>query len=104
MTKKLAGKYGVSAKAEDVSKAIRDKRALKPAEIIPFLTELRKRAVRVVDKQIVRVNPKYDTKVIETPLYFSGIFPSGGAFFYDMYEGNILSHDGPSPGPIHGAW
>ncbi len=88
LTRKLAGKYKTSSKAEDVSKAIREKRALKPAEIIPFLTELRKRAVRVVDKQIVRVNPKYDTKVIETPLYLSGIFPSGGAFFYDMYTNN----------------
>src|SRR5713101_7657292 len=88
LTKRLAAKYGVSAKAEDVSKAIRAKRAIKPAGIIPFLTELRKRAVKVVNRQIVRVNPKYDTKVMETPLYLSGIFPSGGAFFYDMYTNN----------------
>ncbi len=88
LTKRLAAKYGVSAKAEDVSKAIRAERAIKPAGIIPFLTELRKRAVKVVNRQIVRVNPKYDTKVIETPLYLSGIFPSGGAFFYDMYTDN----------------
>src|SRR5713226_3670456 len=85
LTKRLAAKYGVSARAEDVSKAIRAKRAIKPAGIIPFLTELRKKAV---NRQIVRVNPKYDTKVIETPLYLSGIFPSGGAFFYDMYTNN----------------
>ncbi len=75
-------------KAEEVSKALRAKRALKPTEIIPFLKELRKRAIRAVNKQIVRVNPKYETKVIETPLYLSGIFPSGGAFFYDMYTNN----------------
>ncbi len=85
LTKKLAASYGSIAKAEEVSKAVRAKRALKPAEIIPFLKELRKRAMKVVDKQIVHVNPKYETKVIETPLYLSGIFPSGGAFFYDMY-------------------
>ena len=88
LTKRLAARYGTSAKAEEASKAIRTKRALKPGEIIPFLRELRRRTVKVVDKQIVRVNPKYETKVIETPLYLSGIFPSGGAFFYDMYTNN----------------
>lgn len=88
LTKRLAQEYGTSAKAEEVSKALRAKRALKPTEIIPFLKELRKRAIRAVNKQIVRVNPKYETKVIETPLYLSGIFPSGGAFFYDMYTNN----------------
>jgi hypothetical protein len=88
LTKKLAERYGSRTKAEEVSKAIQSRRALKPSEIIPFLKELRKRAVKVVDKQIVRVNPKYETKVIETPLYLSGMFPSGGAFFYDMYTSN----------------
>jgi hypothetical protein len=88
MTERLAKKYGVPAKAEEVSKAIRAKRCLKQTEIIPFLMELRKKVVKVVDKHIVRVNPKYDTKVMETPLYLSGIFPSGGAFFYDMYTDN----------------
>ncbi len=88
ITKKLAKKYVVPAKAEAVSKAIRTKRAIKPTEIIAFLAELRKRVVKVVNKTIVRVNPKYDTKVIETPPYLSGIFPSGGAFFYDMFTNN----------------
>ncbi len=83
--KRLAEKHRVPAEAEEVSKAIREKRSLKPDEIIPFLTELRKRVVKVVNKTIVRVNPNYDTKVIETPPYLSGIFPSGGAFFYDAF-------------------
>jgi hypothetical protein len=88
LTKRLADKYATSAKAESVAEAIKKQRALKPDEIIPFLKELRKRALKVVDKHLVHVNPKYETKVIETPLYLSGIFPSGGAFFYDMYTNN----------------
>jgi len=85
LTRQLAGKYDVAARAEAVSKAIKEKRAIKPNEIVPFINELRKKVVRVVNKTIVRVNPKYDTKVIETPPYLSGIFPSGGAFFYDAF-------------------
>ena len=85
LTQQLAKKYGVPAKAEEVSKAIREKRAIQPSEIVPFINELRKRVVKVVHKTIVKVNPKYNTKVIETPPYLSGIFPSGGAFFYDAF-------------------
>jgi len=85
ITQRLAKKYGVAVKAEDVSKAITAKRSVKQTDILPFLGELRKRTERVVNTDIVRINPKYETKVIETPLYLSAIFPSAGAFFYDSF-------------------
>jgi hypothetical protein len=85
---RLARTYGVAAKAEEVSKAITAKRSVKQTEILPFLGELRKRTERVVNKDNVRINPKYETKVIETPLYLSGMFPSAGAFFYDSFTNN----------------
>ena len=85
VTERLAKKYGVAARAEDVSKAITAKRSVKQTEILSFLGELRKRTERVVNKDNVRINPKYETKVIETPLYLSGMFPSAGAFFYDSF-------------------
>src|SRR2546429_334079 len=88
ITQRLAKKYGVVAKAEDVSKAITAKRSVKQTEILPFLGELRKRTERVVKKDVVGINPKYETKVIETPLYLSAIFPSAGAFFYDSFTNN----------------
>ena len=85
ITERLAKKYGVAAKAEEVSRAITAKRAVPQKEILPFLADLRKRTERVVNKDTVRVNPKYETKVIETPLYLSAIFPSAGAFFYNGF-------------------
>ncbi|HYY92051.1 MAG TPA: hypothetical protein VE955_08685 [Candidatus Dormibacteraeota bacterium] len=85
VTARLARKYGVPAKGEDVSKAITAKRSVKQTDILPFLGELRKRTERVVNKDIVKINPKYETKIIETPLYLSGMFPSAGAFFYDGF-------------------
>jgi hypothetical protein len=88
ITEKLAKKYSVPARAEEVSKAITAKRSVKQTEILPFLGELRKRTERVVNKDTVKINPKYETKVIETPLYLSAIFPSAGAFFYDSFTKN----------------
>ncbi|TMI20727.1 hypothetical protein E6H31_08395 [Candidatus Bathyarchaeota archaeon] len=83
MTARLAKKYGVSANAEKVSQAIKAKRAVKVNEIIPYLAQLRRLVVKVANKSIVKVNPHYDAKVIETPSYLTAIFPSGGAFFFD---------------------
>jgi hypothetical protein len=88
VTERLAKKYGVPARAEELSKAITAKRSVKQTEILPFLGELRKRTERVVNKDTVKINPKYETKVIETPLYLSAIFPSAGAFFYDSFTNN----------------
>jgi len=85
MTARLAKKYGVPAKAEEVSKIIKAKRAVKVNEVIPYLADLRKRVVKVANKSIVKVNPNYDAKVIETPSYLTAIFPSGGAFFFDTF-------------------
>jgi hypothetical protein len=85
MTAKLAKKYGVPANAEKVSQAIKAKRAVKVNEIIPYLAQLRKIVVKVANKSIVKVNPHYDAKVIETPSYLTAIFPSGGAFFFDTF-------------------
>jgi len=85
MTARLAKKYGVPAKAEEVSKVIKAKRAVKVNEIIPYLADLRKRVVKVANKSIVKVNPNYDAKVMETPSYLTAIFPSGGAFFFDTF-------------------
>ena len=85
MTAKLAKKYGVPAKAEEVSKIIKAKRSVKVNEIIPYLAALRNRVVKVTNKSIVKVNPRYAARVMETPLYLSAVFPSGGAFFFDTF-------------------
>jgi hypothetical protein len=85
MTARLAKKYGVAARAEEVSKIIKAKRAVKVDEIIPYLADLRRRVVKVANKSIVKVNPHYDARVMETPSYLTAIFPSGGAFFFDTF-------------------
>src|SRR5437879_8168772 len=63
ITERLAKKYGVAAKAEDVSKAITEKRSVKQTEILPFLGELRKRTQRVVNRDIVRIKDRKSTRL-----------------------------------------
>src|SRR5213596_2491832 len=66
ITERLAKKYGVAAKADDVSKAITAKRSVKQTEILPFLGELRKRTERVVNKNIVMIttDPRRDPSTV----------------------------------------
>ena len=88
LTTRLAKKYGVPARAEAVAEAMKKERSIVAKEVVPFLNGLRKYAVKVTNKNIVGVNPKYDAKVIETPLYLSGVVPSGAAYSFDVFTNN----------------
>lgn len=83
LVQEFADVLGCEANSETVTKALRGKKSLKPAKIIPYINQVRKNIVRIMNKRIVGVNPRYSTKVIETPRYLSGVFPSGGAYFFN---------------------
>jgi len=83
LTEELAGELGCDANSEAVTKAIRAKKSLKMSRIIAYINQVRRIAVKVVNKRVVGINPQYDTKVIETPSYLTGVFPSGGAYFFN---------------------
>lgn len=83
LTEELAGELGCDANSEAVTKAIREKKSLKMNKVIAYINQVRRTVVKVVNKRVVGINPKYATKVIETPSYLTGVFPSGGAFFFD---------------------
>ena len=46
---------------------------------------MRKVIQEFVDEDVVRINKKYKTKVIETPTYLSGMLPTGAASFFDTF-------------------
>lgn len=83
LTEELAGALGSDANSEAVTKAIREKKSLKISKVIGYIDQVRRTVVKVVNKRVVGINPKYATKVIETPSYLTGVFPSGGAFFFN---------------------
>jgi len=84
LTASLAQKLKVEDRAEVVASELRKKRGLKPMKILPFIRAIRRVTVKLVDKYVVHVNPRYKTKVIETPSYLSGMLPSGAAYFLDF--------------------
>jgi len=83
LTGELAGSLGCDANSEAVTRAIREKKSLKLNKVIAYINQARKTIVKIVNKRVVGINPKYETKVIETPPYLTGVFPSGGAFSFD---------------------
>ena len=87
LTAELAGELACEATSEAVTKAIRAKKSLKMSRIIAYINQARMIAVRVVNKRVVGINPKYATKVMETPSYLTEVFPSGGAFNFNYLTG-----------------
>jgi len=84
LTAILARKLKVEERAEAVVPELRKKRGLKSTKILPFIRAIRTVTGMLVDKRIVHVNPRYKTKVIETPSYLSGMLPTGAAYFLDF--------------------
>jgi hypothetical protein len=88
VVKKLAEHYGCEETTEAVEKKIAGKDRLGLADLVKLTNAIRKVVQRFVDQKVVRINSKYNTKVIETPPYLSGIFPTGGAAFFDTFTKN----------------
>lgn len=80
----LASKLGVETKAEVVAHTISKKKALKASRVVGYIKGLKQHVVKLVSTNIVKINPRYVTRVVETPTYLSGMFPSGGAMFLDF--------------------
>lgn len=83
-TRRLAEKYGVSPEVQKVEKEMAKRRCVPKAQLLDFVKELRSVAQKVFDKHIVRITPKYVTRVIETPSYLVNFIPSGAASALNM--------------------
>ncbi len=75
-TRKLAAKYGVAPDVQTVGEEITKKRNVAKSQVLQFVKNLRTIAQRVFHKNVVRITPKYDTRVIETPPYLVSFIPS----------------------------
>jgi len=80
----LASKLDIQTDAETVAHAVSKKKALKPARVVAYISGLRQHVSKLVNRNVVKINPRYRTRVVETPTYMSGILPSGGAMFMDF--------------------
>jgi hypothetical protein len=85
VTERLAKQLGCKPTAEDVEKKINERNNLDPKKLISVTLEIRKVIQKLVNLELSAINPRYRTKVIETPHYLTGVIPTGAAQFFDTY-------------------
>jgi len=85
VTDRLARYLGCKPTPEDVEEGINSRMKLDPKELIKVTNEMRKAVQRFINEDVTGINPKYDTRVVETPPYLSGTIPTGAAQFFDTY-------------------
>jgi len=76
-TKKLAAKYGIDADVVKVEEEMNRRRNVPKAQTLDFVKNLRTVAQKVFNKHVVKITPKYDTRIIETPPFLISFIPSG---------------------------
>jgi hypothetical protein len=85
VTARLAKQFGCEATPEVVEAKINSRMKLDPKKLLGVTLEARKVIRKLVNEDVNGINPKYNTKVIETPPYLSGTIPTGAAQFFDTY-------------------
>jgi len=85
VTDRLARHFGCKPTPEDVQESINSRMKLDPKELIKVTNEMRRAVQRFVDADVTGINPKYNTRVVETPPYLTGTIPSGAAQFFDTF-------------------
>ena len=85
VTKRLAKEYRCEATPDAVEKHLVDRTRLKPRDLLRVTNAMRKVIQEFVGEDVVRINKKYKTKVVETPSFLSGMLPTGAASFFDTF-------------------
>jgi hypothetical protein len=84
-TEKLAQKFGCERTAEKVESFMESRAKLDPKALVATTIAIRKTVQKFISEDVHGINPRYNTKVIETPRYLTGTIPSGAAQFFDTY-------------------
>ncbi len=81
----LAKQFNCKPTPEEVEEKIIERNDLDPKKLVALTLGIRKVIQRLVDEDVTGINPKYNTRVIETPSYLTGTMPTGAAQFFDTY-------------------
>jgi DNA-directed RNA polymerase subunit F len=79
---KLAKILGCSNSVEEIKKTLAS-RNVSPKTMLETTISVRKIFQKFFSKNIVEINPKYKTKVLETPSYLATVLPTAAAAFFD---------------------
>ena len=81
----LAKQFKCKPTPEEVESEIIERNDLDPKKLVALTIGVRKVIRKLVNEDVNRINPKYNTRVIETPSYLTGTMPTGAAQFFDTY-------------------
>jgi len=84
-TEKLAKQFGCKPTPEEVESKINERNAIDPKKLVSVTLGIRKAVQKLVNEDVNGINRKYNTKVIETPPYLTGVIPTGAAQFFDTF-------------------
>ncbi len=85
VTERLAKQFGCKPTPEEVEAKINERSNLDPKELVSLTRGIRRTIQKLVNEDVNRINPKYNTRLIETPPYLTGTIPTGAAQFFDTY-------------------
>ena len=81
----LARQFKCRPTPEAVERRIIERNDLDPKKLVALTISIRRVIQKLVDEDVNGINPKYNTRVIETPSYLTGTMPTGAAQFFDTY-------------------
>lgn len=81
--KKLAVIYGIDMSINAVDAEIAKRSNVSKSELIGFINNFRDKARKVIEKRLVRISPKYDTNILETPEYLLNFIPTAAMTMFD---------------------
>jgi hypothetical protein len=85
ITEKLAIIHKTKPTVEAVLSKISKHNNLKKSELISFIEKLREPLRKLIEEKIVRITPKYNTKVIETPNYLLNLISTAAMYPFDLH-------------------
>ena len=85
ITERLAKHLGCKPVPEDVESKINSRMEIDPSRLVRTTLAIRRVVERFVNEDVNGINPKYRTRVIETPSFLTGTTPTGAAQFFNTY-------------------
>lgn len=84
-TERLARRYGCEPVPESVEERMNARVKLDTKKLVMTTKRIRRAVQMFVDEDVCNINPRYRTKVMETPSYLTGTIPTGAAQFFDTF-------------------
>jgi hypothetical protein len=85
VTRKLAKIYIVKPDIETVDEEMNKRRGIPKEQALKFVKDTRDLAQKIFENNIVKITPKYETRVIETPQYLVSMIPTAAMTTFDSF-------------------